>query len=433
MRTPRKSLVSECGWPGPACLLRARVVRACLVCAYLACFSCDQKDRSNPLDPGNPETHGSPPGFTAVALDRSVALRWEPLHLERLVGLNLYRRQAGSQSFELLMGSPFPAQSGAAVDSAVTNGVTYEYQLVPLVRDCAEGIPSPVRQATPGPDFAVVSDGCEGLVRKLSADMRAGVWTAGGFFYPLSVAAAAGMVWLADPYSGVYCLTEEGALLWKDPDPAVPFTVAARQDGLCAIADASPPAVRVLSADGSPVFSISEELQRPSCVAFDAEGHLWLADRGAGFVRKYSSDGTLLASFTGCVEPSLLDADVLENACWVGDVSTGELIKLDSDAAELLRVTLSGTMSVVEADRATGGCWVADATEDFVARVSSDGRVLFRIGKLGGPVSLFAAESGKTWVLGATEARLSVLSAQGELLSAVESGQCPTSVVVLSR
>jgi streptogramin lyase len=396
-------------------------------------LSCGEKDRSNPLDPSNSVTHGSPPGFTAVALDGRVALRWDPLRLERLLGLNLYRREAGSQAFQLLQGSPLPAEAGATEDSGVTNGVTYEYRLIPLIQDYGEGVASPVRRATPGPEFAVVSDGCEGLLTKLSADMRAGVWTAGGFYYPVCVAAAGGRVWLADLYTGVYCLTEDGALLWQNSDSAFPARLAVSGDGLCAVVDAVAAGVTILSPDGVTRSVISDGLEKPSCVAFDAGGNLWLGDREGGSVRKYSPDGELLASFGGCAQPRFLDTDAVENAVWVGDSSTGELVKLDSQGTELLRLSLSGTMNAVEADRSAGGCWVADRENDAVARVARNGKVLFRIGKLGGPVALFASESGKTWVLGASEPRITVLSAQGELESVRAFGQCPTSIVVLGR
>ena len=404
------------------------VCLACVVCC--GCLSCGHKDRSNPLDPSNPDTHGSPPGFAAVALDGRVELRWEALSLEGLVGLNVYRREAGLGAFQLLDGSPLPAEAGAAVDSTVTNGITYEYLLSPLIEGYGEGVASPVQTATPGPDFAVVCDGCDGIVAKLSADMRSRVWTAGGFFYPLSIAATAGRVWLADPYTGVYCLTGEGGLLWKSTDSAVPAYVAVSTSGLCAVVDAFAPEVRVLSADGATVLTLSEGLQKPSSVAFDDDGNLWLADRAAGFVRKYSADGQLAASFTGCVEPGLVETDAQEAACWVGDTSTGDLVKLDSQAVEVLRLPFSGSMTAVEADR-SGGCWVADKEEDVVARVSGDGRVLFRIGKLGGPAAVFSAANGKTWVLGASESRVTVLSARGEILSAAAFGQCLTSLVVL--
>ena len=400
-------------------------------CVCLCCLSCGHKDRSNPLDPSNRVTHGAPPGFTAVALDGRVAIRWDPLRVEGLLGLNLYRKQAGSQAFQMVEGSPLPAEAGAAEDSAVTNGVTYEYRLVPLIRNYGEGTASPTRSATPGPDFAVVSDGCEGLVTQLSADMRASVWRAGGFFYPISMATVGDTIWLADLYTGVYCLTKDGALLWKSSDSAFPFQLAVSGDGLCAVVDAVAATVTILTADGALRSVISEGLVRPSCVAFDEGGNLWLADRDAALVGKYSPDGELLASFHGCAEPRLLDAGV--DAVWVGDPSTGELVKLDSDGAELLRLPLSGAMTAIESDRLAGGCWVADEENDVVARVSRDGKVVFRVGKLGGPSSLFASENGEAWVLGASEPRITVLSARGELRSVQAFGQCPTSIVVLRR
>ena len=403
------------------------------VCLSLLCLSCGEKERSNPLDPLNGDTHGSPSGFTAVALDRRVALRWEPLDLTGLLGLNLYRRELGSYALQLLAGSPFPAAAGAAVDSAVTNGVTYEYRLVPSIENHGEGIASPIRTATPGPDFAVVSDGCDGLITKLSADMRASVWTAGGFFYPLCVAGRGSRIWFVDPYTGVYCVTDEGVLIWKNPDFMLPVSLAVSDQGLCAVVDAGTAGVRLLSSEGASLLTISGGLQGPACVAFDAEGNLWVTDRAGGSVNKYSPDGVPLASFAGCREPRFLDIDFIDAACWVGDAATGELIKLNLMCSELLRLPFSKTMSAIETDREEGGCWVADAASDQLARVAQDGRILFRLGKLGGPVSVFASESGRTWVVGSTEPKITVVSGKGEFLSAVNFGQCPTSIIVLGN
>jgi sugar lactone lactonase YvrE len=397
----------------------------------LACVSCGERRHSNPLDPSNEDTGGSPPGFIAVALDSRVALRWEPLRLNGLLGLNAYRRGGDSAEFQLLPGSPFDAEAGAAVDSVVSNGVTYEYKLVPSIEDFGEGVSSAVRPATPGPDFAVLCDACEGLVTKLAADMRASVWTAGGLFYPRSLFGRGNKIWFVDAYAGVYCATLEGAFIWRNGDPVAPVSLAVSENDVCAVVDAGAATVSLISAGGATSLTIPAAFQTPTDVAFDTEGNVWVADRGAGTVSKFSQQGVQMAAFTGCREPRFLDTDSVDGACWVADAATGDVVKLDPEASEVLRVPMSETISAVEADRKQGGCWVADSQNGRVTRIARDGRVLFRVGKLGGPVSVFPSRSGKTWVADADGARVIVLAENGELLSVVKLGQCPNSIIVV--
>ncbi len=404
-----------------------------LVASFLLLSSCGERERSNPLDPLNPETGGSPPGFCAVALDGKVELRWSPLTLSGLTGLNIYRtertaRQGGVS--RLVDGSPFPANLGRAVDSSVVNRTTYDYRLVPVIHEFGEGTSTPPLPATPGPYFAVAGDGWNGTVKKFSADMRASVWTLGGLYYPFSVASDGEDLWVTDLYAGLFRLAGDGTLLWRATGFLLPLWVCVRSDGTCAVADAGLGTVTKLTSQGQVELTISEGLEGPTCVVFGPQGEIWVADPAGGRVNKYSSSGALLRSFTGCDEPRYLDVDTT-GSCWVGDRGAAELVRLSADATELSRTGFS-SVNAVEVDGHAGGCWVADAAEEEIARVSSDGAISYRIGRVGRVVHIYVTrDEGSVWVADEKEGRLLAFTEGGKLLSATASPARPTSLTVL--
>ncbi|UCF78797.1 MAG: hypothetical protein JSW03_00515 [Candidatus Eiseniibacteriota bacterium] len=405
-----------------------------LAVASLLVSSCGERERANPLDPLNPETGGSPPGFQTLALDGRVELRWSPLQLQGLTGYNAYRRERTERTgglFQLLEGSPFSSGLGRTTDSSVTNGTTYEYKLVPLIQEHGEGTSSPVLAATPGPHFAVASDGWSGLVRKFSADMRASLWSVGGLYYPFSVASNGADVWVTDLYAGLFRLTGEGALLWGRVGFLLPVWVSVTAGGRSAVVDQVSAAVTVFSPDGATEATITEGLEGPTCASFGPQGELWVADPVAGSVRKYSSSGSLVGSFTSCLQPRFLDVEMGTGVCWVGDVETSELIRLSPEANELARVSSFSSVTALEVDEYSGGCWLGDGDREEIVHVSGEGEILFRAGRVGRIVHIYvAADDGSVW-LADRKGRLLALTKGGKIISSTTISGSPTSVTVL--
>jgi len=430
LKEPFRAVRANPGWSVSA---PSAALSLAFVCLLLV--SCGERERSNPLDPLNPATGGAPPGFAAVALDGEVELRWSPLHLSGLTGFNIYRAERTEREprlAELVEGSPFPAYSDGATDSSVMNGITYDYSLVPLIRDYGEGTPSQPVSATPGPHFAVATDGWAGVVRKFSADMRASVWTAGGLYYPFSVASDGKDLWVTDLYGGLLRLSGDGTFAWRATGFLLPVWVSVRPNGRSAVADPVLGTVTTLSPEGEVETTISEALQQPSCVTFGPQGELWVADPGAGCVNKYLASGVLLKSFTRCVGPGLLDVDTTDGACWVGDVVAAELVKLSADGDELARVASFSSVSAVEVDEYEGGCWVADAEREEITRVWSDGQIAFRLGRIGRIVHIHVTkDDGSVWLADEKGGRLLALTRGGKMLSSTTSVVKPTSLLVL--
>jgi sugar lactone lactonase YvrE len=394
--------------------------------------SCGHRGRANPLDPLNESTRGSPPGFEVVALDGRVELRWSPLQLGGLTGYNIYRSQGANGLFELLGTSPYPSRLGSAIDSLLLNGTTYYYKLVPLIEGYGEGTPSPSLPATPGPHFAVAVDAFSGTVTKFSADLRAPVWTAGGFYYPFAVASDGQNVWVTDLYGGTICLAGDGKMLWSNTNFILPLAVSVRPDGMSAVADPNKGTVTILSPQGQVRAAISESLSAPASVSFGGSDEIWVADPRAGRVNKYSVDGDLLRSFAGCAEPRFLDAETADGSCWVIDVASNQVLKLSSDGQELLRVGPFSRSVTLAADESGGGCWVSDSATEEVVRISDRGEIVFRTGRVGRVASIkVLSDDGSAWLADEKDARVLVLSHSGKIISFATLPFAPTSVTVV--
>jgi len=412
----------------------AASIIALLLTSLLLLGSCGERERSNPLDPLNPTTHGSPPGFRAVALDGSVELRCSALSLEGLQGYNLYRRTGETGAFELLSGSPFPSLLGSAIDTLLSNGITYYYRIVPVIRALGEGIASAPVAATPGPHFAVVAGSSSGTVTRLSADLRSSMWVDGGFYYPFSIAARGRRLWVTDLYEGVICLGADGTEIWRNDDFTLPVSVAVGPDSSSAVADFDAGTLTLLSPSGEIERVVSQALKTPASVSFGKDGSIWVADPGSSLVNKYSIDGTLLRSFSQCKEPRFLDARTDDGACWVIDQSTNEVIKLSPEAQEAFRISSLTGPGAIAADPRNGGCWVADLLKEEVVKISDYGRISTRIGKVGSAASIqVSGGDGTLWLADEKNSRIMVLSPGGEILLVASPTYSPTGITILER
>ena len=189
-------------------------------CLWIGCcigalvLACSDRPRRNPLDPqANDPQSESFSALTALALDGQVELQWDFSHFFDIEGYRLYRRQPEDEWEPIT--SVLASNATAYVDSAVQNGMNYEYQLSLFVAGEAErpsGRPVP---ATPGPEIAWVADRHSGLVWKISADARSAHFAQGRFFDLATIAldVADGSCWVSDRgFAGLYRIAADGAL-----------------------------------------------------------------------------------------------------------------------------------------------------------------------------------------------------------------------------
>ena len=108
--------------------MRARVSLLALAGALALLCSCSQRERSNPLDPQNPNSNGAPTGFNAIAGFLAVRLNWDPEPDLAISGFMLHRLLAGDSLYRPVAGL-LSKRSGTFLDTGVPNGVEARYRL----------------------------------------------------------------------------------------------------------------------------------------------------------------------------------------------------------------------------------------------------------------------------------------------------------------
>jgi hypothetical protein len=170
--------------------------------ALVAAVGCSTRERLNPLDPANNQTHGEIPGFSAVAANGLVELRWTPLSQAGVLGYVLERWKPG-EAPRPLTGILYPPRSVGETDFDVSNDSTYVYRLVAHF-DYGDSAVSPPDSATPGSRiFEVLSADLPGVV-ELSPDVRDVVTTVPALnaFEDFDIDRVHAVLWLSDPASG---------------------------------------------------------------------------------------------------------------------------------------------------------------------------------------------------------------------------------------
>ncbi|HWR82119.1 MAG TPA: VCBS repeat-containing protein [Candidatus Deferrimicrobium sp.] len=114
-------------------LLRALVflfLVSMLVCIGLLGLNCSQKDRSNPLDPDNPATHGDPFELTLTMKPSGVRLDWESPPLSAVAGFRIYRSREAESGFEKI--ADIAKNEHTYIDAAAILAVTYFYRIAAI-------------------------------------------------------------------------------------------------------------------------------------------------------------------------------------------------------------------------------------------------------------------------------------------------------------
>jgi len=288
----------------------------------LAAAGCSTRERLNPLDPANGETHGEIPGFTAIAANGLVELRWTPLTQSGVVGYAVQRWKPG-ETPRPLAGAVFPPRIVGSIDLDVLNDTTYLYRLVARF-DYGDSAVSPPDSATPGNRvIEVLSAGLPGVI-KLSPDVRDAVATVPSVnaFEDFEIDRGRGVLWLSDPVSG---------LVLRQGLNGEIAGVALRIDG---VTDVSVSSLR---------------------------GVGWVATPGAQLVAAYGPDlddpnPRLVVGGVG--HARVVEAGTLDPTVWVGS-EEGIIVRVNpSDGAPLETWQLGSPIRAIALDQSVKSAWV---------------------------------------------------------------------------
>ncbi len=307
-------------------------------------FGCADRERSNPLDPANPDTGGKPADLSVSASRDTVRLRWQRIQLGDVTGIQVHRRTGSDTEFAPLV--LVPPSENQFTDTDVTFGVDYAYQISAIGIDF-ESSRSEAVQVEPGPTFNWVGDNPGGINRllKLSHDSRHIVSTSTGFLTAIDIEAIpdGGQVWVLD------FLT-----------PTLSQAIRVAFDGTVLL-----PLITLRAAADAAVV--------------EATGELWVADSRDSTVFKYSMDAVQKLAVSGFAKAVTVGVDQRDGSCWVGDQDAARISKIDSSGqvAEVSPVGF-GPIKWLAVNSRDGSVWVTDGNE--ISKLDESGNLLFRLG-----------------------------------------------------
>ncbi|MGH7726756.1 MAG: hypothetical protein ACREOU_15120 [Candidatus Eiseniibacteriota bacterium] len=419
------------------CLRRAGLAAFSLAGVLpLACVlaGCEDRPRSNPLDPGNPATGGGPSGFGALAAHESVRLAWRAAPVgTTLLGFFLERRTLPSTVFSAV-GDILPPTSTGAFDAGLANDSTYEYRLSYVTVDSTIAGRSALSTASPGPELIWVSDPGADEIARMTPDGRNRFLTISGALTVnrLAVDPSDGALWATEPLDGrIKIFDTDGSPLAVFGGPVQPNAIAVDAlSGTAWVCDEFANVAQRFDRSGG-VQATTAVLGQPSDVAPTGAGDVWIVDQGGdtgpGQVLRVTASGAALTTLPVGSDPRRVAVDLLDGSIWVSRFDAGEIQHLSPTGAELHRigglqgpyaididefrnivwVGLDGANAVLALNRGTGATirtvtgiarprgvavvdrtgevWIASISEGEVVRLASDGTVLGRIGGFEAP------------------------------------------------
>lgn len=383
-------------------------------------FSCVERDRSNPLDPKNPDTEGKPKGLKIYSELDKVFLSWKPVELSDIVGYQIYRREALDEDFIPIHMTT--EDSTSYVDQNIQFEKKYIYRITVFGEDF-ESAPSDSVSIIPGPTSFWLGDVYSRQIIKLTHDcaheiLRISVdgypWSIGldektnnlwftdifmsrlmrlnldNFDYSFVSDFSAGQliklkidntrdkIWIADSRNGtVEVVNMAGSRVQQITGFSnIRDLDVFERNGVCWVVDSGNKNVISINSN----YSITEEvanLQAPSDIAINQNtGHFWIIDNLT--VSKYDNNGTEYFSIDSMLtNPIELVVDPHDGKCWVldwlSDANNSKLFCFNESGNKILEVSGFTYPENVIVNPHDHGCVVVDSGSGKIFKVSSTG------------------------------------------------------------
>ena len=363
---------------------------------------CADRERTNPLDPLNPATGGSPAGFRAIAGDQSVDLRWTPLDVPDLLGYDVSRQGPLDAGFVSLTPMPLPPDAASYRDSLVGNDTTYAYRLRFLLTGGGSGGSSET-MARPGSAIVWVADAARDLLYRYTPDGRHQVFSLFGLNNPLAIAVdpANGRIWGASSFEGFVAQWQpDGQLVGVSSAAATPLGLSPVQgSNRVWVAEARFGEVLLVGADGI-LYTRFQGFDSPSDVAFDPVAlRTWLVDRTGRRLIAYNLAGTIITDVALGYEPWRMALDIPNSGVWITGAEDGVVEHRADDGS--LRAAIAGLARpyAIAVDPTRQEAWVVLADGNEVICLDASAQVLARFTSLPEPRGLaFDRAREEVWV-----------------------------------
>ncbi len=358
--------------------MRSRLARALLAAVLLpaALFAgCSDRPRTNPFDPANPETHGTPGFLAATAGDRQVRLEWDLSGFGSIENVRLLRSDS-------LREEQAGGGAGTFLDTSVANGSTYTYRLE--VRSRGTVVTTAPALATPGASLPWIGASMGGMLRA-APDGRTVLFRVDSDREILDlVAAPDSTVWAADYMNGAVVHYDARGNVLSEWDEYGAAAIALDQvtgeiwvgafnqralvlrgvDGQRAWADTSAGLVEALvaapsggvwfGARGGGIGRVTSRtvvyrergFRWPVALASNRDGSVWVADRGTGRVSRVQPDGLGIETSPVAFVSPMGGAGDGDGGFWVADPGRGGVSRIDARLAEILFLPLGPAESV---------------------------------------------------------------------------------------
>lgn len=298
-----------------------------LLALMAAATGCSDRERSNPLDPGNPDRDRSNLGFNALAGNDQVLLEWDVLDFIDLAGIRVRRIENGATDTVTVSDSTLPHTATRFVDNTVSNGTTYSYHLMFDVEGGDEKPTTLPDTVTPGPVFSWVELIDYGEVVLFTPDFRDEVTSLELAFFDVVDIQVGSTIWVLEGGGAIHRFERNGNLI------------------------------------------SSGDILNVSAFTFDPGGFsIWVAQSGEnGTVYRFRQNGELEDSKVTGLRVTSLAVDVRSNSLWVGSSDPAisrELIPTDIHTQFAHSEFVSPEL-VVTAPR-EAGAWVGDHGSDMV-------------------------------------------------------------------
>ncbi len=402
--------------------LRRVSPRLTLVALLALSLACSDRDRINPLDPGNPDRNRSNIGFNALAGNNQVLLEWNRLDFDDLAGVRIQRVASGTIDTVTVTDSSLALSTIRYVDNTPKNGITYSYHLAFDVQGSAEKPVTLPDTVTPGPVFTYVELIDFGEVVLFTPDFRDEVFSLDGGFFDVVDIEVGSVVWVLDANGTVHRFNRNGewissgdlinaSAILLDQFDSSNWVALAGESGL----------IYHFQSSGDLISSRATNVHVTSLALDFQSGNVWAGSSDPTIAKVHISSNTSTQfSHSDFVKPELVVTSRLKGGVWIGDHGANKVMYFTSAGMVWSR---GGFMQVnnlvVNEDGSI--CWVADAMADEVIMLDgNNGDVLSTMSGFGNPFYLAYNRETHTVLVSGSTGLLSTISASGELVSSVQ-------------
>lgn len=289
---------------------------------------CTTRDRLNPLDPANTQTSGAIPGFSAIAANGIVELRWTPLTQKGVDAYALHRWRPGGAPLPI-PGAVFGPRSTGTVDLDVDNDSTYVYRLVARF-SFGDSALSPPDSATPGNRYVSILGADPAAIVTLSPDARdvIAVSYADNAFDDFEIDRDRDVLWLSDPILGVIFRRGLNGEVGGVTIPTQGVTDVSVSN-LRGIGWAASPERQVVQAFGpdldeaTPRLSVAGVGHARVVEAGTLDATVWIGNDEGTVFRVNPSDGSVIEQWSLGAAIRAIALDEAAQAAWVATIRSG--------------------------------------------------------------------------------------------------------------